>query len=77
MAFSRLFLLSNYNGDFKVLALVGILFSRILVTIVENFRITEGFSELGTYWIPYVQTRDINHCSISIQSPQNILFYLK
>ena len=77
MAFSRLFLLSNYNGDFKVLALVGILFSRILVTIVENFRITEGFSELGNKWIPYVQTRDINHCSISIQSPQNILLYLK
>ena len=75
--FSRLFLLSKYNGDFKDLDLVGILFREIFVTIVENLRTTEGLSELGTYWIPYVQTRDINHCSISIQSPQNILLYLK
>ena len=64
-------------GMFKDLDLVGILFREIFVTIVENLRTTEGLSELGTYWIPYVQTRDINNCSISIHRPQNILFYLK
>ena len=40
---------------FKDLDLVGILFKEFLVTIVENLRTTEGLSNTGTYWIPYVQ----------------------
>ena len=42
-------------GMFKDLDLVGIPFKEFLVTIAENLRTTEGLSELGTYWIPYVQ----------------------
>ena len=52
---SGLFLLSKNNGDFKDKILVGILFKEFLVTIVETLRTTEGLSDTGTYWIPYVQ----------------------